>query len=87
MTDEKRARVQGENTDEHGHLMRDAQRNIVRIPAGTISWEEHLEAWEAYANRFGRTYQSAERIDERQGFGFYELCDLLGHKPTTWRPR
>jgi hypothetical protein len=52
---------------------------------GTITWVEHLEAWEAYAKRYG-TYQSAERIAERCGFGYWELTDQLGHAPKTWEP-
>lgn len=54
-------------------------------PPGTISWEEHLEAWEVYDRRFHG--QTAARIAERGGFGFAELVGLLGRKPTTWRPR
>jgi len=53
------------------------------IPKGTISWEEHLEAWEAYSETYGSS-QSAERIAERHGFGFLELVILLGHAPETW---
>lgn len=55
-------------------------------PAGTISWEEHLEAWKGY-NAKWRCGQSAERIAERHGFGYSELVELLGREPTTWRPR
>lgn len=55
-------------------------------PAGTISWSEHETAWEAYRKKYGSS-QSAERIHERGGFGYYELVMLLGHDPTTWRPR
>lgn len=53
---------------------------------GTITWSEHLEAWEHYARRFGRD-QSAERLAERGGFGWAELVELLGHEPRTWEPR
>jgi hypothetical protein len=55
-------------------------------PPGTIAWSEHVEAWEAYASRFGRN-QSAERIEERGGFGHAELVYLLGREPTTWLPQ
>lgn len=61
-------------------------------PAGTITWSEHVEAWEAYAalvparNR-GSYDISAERVAERGGFGYYELVKFLGHEPKTWRPR
>lgn len=54
--------------------------------AGTIDWEEHLEAYNAYAANNGRD-QSPERIAERGGFGYNELVLFLGRKPTTWRPR
>lgn len=53
---------------------------------GTISWEEHVQAWDAYARRFGRD-QSAERLAERGGFGYCELLRFLGRPPATWRPR
>jgi len=58
----------------------------VYVPAGFISWEEHLKAYEPYARRYGME-QSAERIAERGGFGFFELVALLGWPPRTWRPR
>ena len=54
-------------------------------PAGTIAWDEHLQAWHAYAKKYG-SYQSAERIAERGGFGWTELVALLGREPTTWQP-
>ena len=76
-TETRRAPVQGETHD--------AQGRYAPRPAGTIAWPEHLEAYEAYARRYGRS-QSAERIAERAGFGFYELVDLLGREPTTWEP-
>lgn len=53
-------------------------------PHGTISWEEHLKAWETYHNyHFG---QSAEEINKRGGFGLVELTSQLGHVPHTWLP-
>lgn len=63
--------------------------NGVWAPArgpGSISWEEHLLAWSAYALRYG-TQQSAERIAERGGFSYWELVDQLGYEPKTWTPR
>lgn len=54
-------------------------------PAGTITWEEHLECYAAYAKKFG-TDQSAERLAERQGFGWEEFTLLVGHEPRTWLP-
>ena len=55
-------------------------------PAGTISWDEHMEAWKAYDAKL-RGGQSAERIAERHGFGYAELVELLGREPTTWETR
>ena len=54
-------------------------------PPGTISWVEHLEAWEEYARRYGNR-QSAHRIAERCGFCYGELVDFLGREPITWEP-
>lgn len=56
------------------------------VPAGTVAWWEHEEAWQAYSRLFG-TSQSAERIHQRSGFCYRELTDLLGHKPITWVAR
>lgn len=56
-----------------------------RRPSGSISWEEHEQAWRAYAKLYGEI-QSAERINDRGGFGYEELTGLLGHPPKTWRP-
>ena len=53
---------------------------------GTISWSEHLQAWNGYAARHG-TAQSAQRMAERGGFDWPELVEFLGHEPTTWEPR
>jgi hypothetical protein len=57
-----------------------------RWPAGTVAWSEHLDAWEMYARRYG-SEQSAERIAERQGFGYLEMTDLLGRRPRSWQKR
>ena len=75
----RRAPVQG---DDGWHLGR---KPGLHQP-GTISWEEHLLAYEDYAERYGRD-QSAERLAERGGFGYDELVDHLGRAPATWRPR
>lgn len=53
---------------------------------GTISWAEHLQAWNGYAARYSGD-QSAERIAERGGFDWLELKEYLGHEPATWEPR
>ena len=54
-------------------------------PAGTISWEEHLEGAAAYALRWRG--QDAETLARRGGLGWDEFVTLTGHEPTTWRPR
>lgn len=74
MTEKRRAPVQAEWESDRKRV------------AGTITWEEHLEAYADYAKRYG-TSQSAERLAERGGFGYDELVDHLGHAPTTWEPR
>lgn len=56
------------------------------FPAGTVAWSEHLKAWQWYA-KAGHGDQSAERVVERGGFGWTELCCLLGRTPQTWRAR
>lgn len=71
MSEERRAPVQGEWR---------------HIPDGTITWEEHLEIHAAYAARFGHE-QSAERISDRGGFGFWEAEKLLGRPLKTWAKR
>lgn len=71
----RRAPVQAESSLKRGEK-----------PAGTISWAEFEEAYAAYAVLYGRS-QSAERLAERAGFGYWELTDLLGHEPTTWSVR
>lgn len=72
----KRAPVQGEYAGKRGEAR----------AAGTVTWEEHLEAYAGYAAKFGSS-QSAERLAERAGFGYHEMTDFLGHEPTTWMPR
>ena len=71
----RRAPVQGERHSSRGDK-----------PPGSVTWEEYLEAYTAYAARFGRS-QSPERLAERAGFGYWEITDLLGHEPTTWSVR
>ena len=72
MTDERRAPMQG--TCIKGRW--------IHHP-GTISWDEHLEAYAVYAPKYGSS-QSAERIAERGGFGYEEFELLTGHEPKTW---
>jgi hypothetical protein len=55
-------------------------------PPGTISWEEHVKAWEAYNAKYGN-HQDAERIAQRGGFDYAELLEFLGEEPKTWRSR
>jgi len=63
--------------------MQRQKRGERQLPDGTVSWAEHVEIWEAYAKRYGRE-QTAERMAERGGFGYFEAADLLGHEPRTW---
>ncbi len=74
----RRAPVQGHTHDPSG-------KRAPRVD-GSITWEEHDRAWAAYAKLYGQS-QSAERIAERGGFGWYELVKLLGHEPETWVAR
>lgn len=53
---------------------------------GSVSWDEHLLAWSNYAAEYG-SGQSAERMAERGGFGYWEITMFLGHEPKTWTPR
>lgn len=62
------------------------RKKIPTKEPGTIEWSEHLEVWEKYAEQHGRS-QSAERIAERWGFGFFEAETLLGRPLKTWKPR
>lgn len=49
---------------------------------GRIPWSLHLEAWKAYASKYGRS-QSAERIADRHGFHVDELDEFV----PNWRNR
>lgn len=53
-------------------------------PGGTVTWAEHVEAWESYTQ--SHPGQSAQRIAERGGFGLVELVTQLGGMPRTWQP-
>jgi len=75
-TEMKRAPVQGDRWLPHGTKGREN---------GTITWEEHLEIYEAYVKKWGCSDQSAERIAERAGFGYGEIIDLTGQPPKTWQ--
>jgi len=61
-------------------------RGKLMKPAGTVSWEEHVEAWKAYNQKYHGS-QTAERIAERGGFGYQELVEFLGREPGSWLPR
>lgn len=72
------APVQGEYTNRKG------------LPGefpGTISWEEHLQAYKDYKKRYpgSAKLQSAERLAERGGFSYGELIDHLKRDPLTWK--
>lgn len=56
------------------------QRGTAGHEPGTVTWSEHLQAWKQYA-RDGHRSLSAERINERGGFGYSEITKLLGHAP------
>jgi hypothetical protein len=81
MADQRRAPVQGNGLY---HLRDGDPRKEGSHPPGTIAWWEHLKAWEDYHRRYPG--QSAEKIAERCGFCYWELCDHLGHEPETWEP-
>lgn len=83
-TCERRAPVQGDGTIE-SHRDGSLPMGAPGYGPGSVAWEEHLQAWNAYAKRYG-SEQSAERIAERSGFGYGELTEYLGHPPATWRP-
>ena len=57
-----------------------------QVPAGTIAWDEHVEAWEVYDAKY-HSGQSAERIAERGGFCHEEVVEFLGREPDTWEAR
>jgi hypothetical protein len=79
----RRALVEGEGS---WNLRKDDPRRKGAWEPGTISWEEHLEVWKAYAAKHGKE-QDAERINQRGGFGKNEAELLLGRPLTTWKPR
>lgn len=59
-------------------------KGIPGRPPGTIAWSEFLTAFKKYQDKYhGR--QTAEDISDRGGFGYWELTDLLGYEPETWR--
>ena len=86
---ERRAPVQGDimfYSSESGSLRKRwvAKTGRDPMPAGSISWEEHEEAWREYTKRYGKG-QSAERIAERHGFTYGELLLFLGRAPSSWK--
>jgi hypothetical protein len=85
VNEERRAPVQKAEWASRTHPSK-LDRTKPGAVAGTVTWTEHLEAYQAYADRYGRQ-QSAERIAERHGFSYCELTQLLGHEPTTWKAR
>lgn len=56
---------------------------------GSITWAEHLEACAAYAGSEANRLQapSPERVAYEGGFGYGELCVLLGRVPSSWCKR
>ena len=93
---DRRVPVQGEVMRDRQHRpMRDAQGRVRDIPAGTVAWAEHEEAWRACeaevlvlasrAREVAKPGPSAERVAELGGFGYTEIRKYLGRAPTTWR--
>ena len=80
MSDERRANVQSDWQRRSA-----GKRGDPGLVPGTVAWSEHVEAWQVYANRYGQD-QSAERIHQRAGFSYAELCEFLGRPPSTWLP-
>lgn len=85
LNNERRAPVQGSGPyyTSPGNWMR---KKYPTKESGTIAWSEHLEVYEVYAKKYGKD-QSAERLAERGGFGFFEAEMLLGRPLKTWQPR
>lgn len=56
------------------------------MPAGTISWGEHEQAWRGYLGRYpgSARAQDPDRIAQRGGFSRAELVMFLGHQPVTF---
>ena len=83
MTETRRTRVQGDGSY---HLRPDdPSRGDAHYP-GSVSWEEHEEAWRGYERRFPGSArdQDAEMIARRGGFGYLEMTEYMGHEPRTW---
>lgn len=79
----RRAPVQADAT---AHLpISHSGRKPGAMPAGTVSWDEHVLAHAQYQIRC-RSGQSADRIAERGGFSYGELVEYLGRAPETWAP-
>lgn len=77
-----RVPVQGDGS----YWLRDGDpRKLGSHSPGTITWAEHLKAYETYSARYG-TEQSALQLVERSGFSYDELVTYLGHDPRTWEP-
>lgn len=62
--------------------VRVGRRAKVQGYSAGIPWALHVEAWDAYAKKYG-TSQSAERLNERGGFGTRELDMFV----PGWRDR
>jgi hypothetical protein len=56
----------------------------VLTSAGSVSWEEHVQAWLRYHALNGDRASTAEDIAVRGGFAYEQLTELLGHRPTSW---
>lgn len=88
---ERRAKVQGDQYASFDWPDREDRD-------GSVPWSVHESAWKDYARVYGGA-QTAERINERGGFGYREIqCALAGdsersrcvekHPPVPgWEPR
>lgn len=81
--DDRRARVQGEGAWYRKSVLPGDDH---KIRPGSVPWSVHLQAWEEYA-RQGHGSQSAERVAERGGFGYYEIQCLLSGECHPYRSK
>jgi hypothetical protein len=54
-------------------------------PDGSITWDEHAEAWTIYKDVYGGG-RDILKIAQEGGFSYRNLCKYLGHEPRTWLP-
>lgn len=54
---------------------------------GTITWDEHVEAFAVHRAKNPAFGLSAKKIADRGGFEYLELVTYLGREPSTWKAR